>query len=283
MKIVTGSQQSLPNEGLKRTLKQVLAEISSSPPPQSIQAAAQRPRKAHCHRCNDNGWLTMVDNDGYQIYLDGKPKLIRCLCMRPEDEERRAKQLLEIDGLYMQGERDITFESIDLGNTDDPKNPYRIIYEAINHRQSPRGFFLLSGVYGSGKTMLMMAAINEARNNKYASLYVILKRILDHLREAYQPGSNVSYDGRWELLTNGASVLAIDEFGFDSETPWAIAQLEALIDERWRQQHEKMTMITTNLTREEITAMSGKIASRLFAASTVQLNLGKVDLRKYIR
>ena len=178
MKTVIGSQQSS-REKAPRHLSEILAGIRSSPPPQSIQAAAQRPKKAHCHRCNDNGWLTMVDNNGYQIYLDGKPKLIRCLCMRPEDEERRAKQLLEIDGL-LDNERQIAFENIEIGNANDPNNPYRLIYEAVHHNQSPRGFFVMSGTPGSGKTTLMIAAINEARNKKYASLYVVLKQVLDH-------------------------------------------------------------------------------------------------------
>ena len=281
MKTVIGSQQSS-REKAPRHLSEILAGIRSSPPPQSIQAAAQRPKKAHCHRCNDNGWLTMVDNNGYQIYLDGKPKLIRCLCMRPEDEERRAKQLLEIDGL-LDNEREIRFENIEIGNANDPNNPYRLIYEAVHHSQSPRGFFVMSGTPGSGKTTLMIAAINEARNKKYASLYVVLKQVLDHLREAYKPGSVISYDGRWELLTNGATVLAIDEFGFDNERPWTMAQLEDLVDSRWRQRHEKMTMFATNLTRDNIATMSEKIASRLFGEATIKLNLGKVDLRKYVK
>lgn len=267
--------------GLRKTLSEVVDGIKNNPPGQLVQPT-NKPDKVHCHRCNNLGWLSVVNDNGYPVYLDNKPKLIRCLCMRPEDEQQRAAQLLEIDGL-LGNERKITFETIDCGSYDDNRNPYREIYEAIHHSHGPRGFFVMSGSPGSGKTTLMVAAINEARNLHYASLYVVLKEVLDHLREAYKPGAVVTYDGRWNLLTIGASVLAIDEFGFDNQSTWTMTQLEDLVDIRWRQRYEKLTIFATNLTRDQIAMTSEKIASRLFGESTTKLDLGKIDLRKYVK
>ena len=86
---------------------------------------------------------------------------------------------------------------------------------------------------------------------------MVVPDLLDHLRSAYQPGSDVGYDDLFEMLRT-APVLVLDDLGVQSSTPWAQEKLFQLINHRYNAQLP--TVFTTNLDPTEFDA---RLQSRL--------------------
>lgn len=129
--------------------------------------------------------------------------------------------------------------------------------------EKPRGFMLLSGSYGCGKTHLLCASVNEAMRLGYTAVYTTSEQLLDHFRRAYAPDTKTTYDGVYSKVT-GATVLCIDELDRFNTTEWAEAQMFKLLNERYQaacsQWEPKLTLMATN---RQITELSPYLQSRL--------------------
>ena len=120
-----------------------------------------------------------------------------------------------------------------------------IYTELIERLQRPNWFVTMTGDVGRGKTRLLSCAINEGRRQGWTSVYTSMASMLDYLRSAFAPKSEISYDARWDTLAN-ASVLAIDECDRWNPTPWAQEKFFELIDYRYRKGEELLTIFATN-------------------------------------
>ncbi len=58
----------------------------------------------------------------------------------------------------------------------------------------PKGWLLLEGTYGCGKTHLAAAIANQRLEQEEAVLFITTPDLLDHLRSAYGPSSETGYD-----------------------------------------------------------------------------------------
>ena len=63
-------------------------------------------------------------------------------------------------------------------------------------------------------------------------LFVVTPDFLDHLRTAYRPDSDVTYDELFEQVRN-SSVVILDDLGQYSATAWAQEKLFQLINHRY--------------------------------------------------
>jgi DNA replication protein DnaC len=217
--------------------------------------------------------LQVGDRFGWPVYDQGKPRLLRCLCQSEGDEARRAAKLARIDGLTDR-ERSIDFAL--LAQTSQNRDAQNATRAAVQHRLGPRGFLVFSGSPGVGKTTLAICAVNDARARGYAAVYETGEALLRYLRAAFGPDSTVSFDDRWSLLAN-ATVLVLDELALDN-TPWAMRQLEELIDIRWRRIDDALTIVCTN---QRIESFPPKVASRLGDARVLRPSLGSTDYRRW--
>lgn len=121
----------------------------------------------------------------------------------------------------------------------------------------PKGWLILLGGYGCGKTHLAAAIANACIANDMPALFVVVPDLLDHLRAAFGPHSSSSYDERFEQIRS-APLLILDDLGTQSSTPWAQEKLFQLFNHRYNAR--LATVITTNHTLEEI---DRRIRSRL--------------------
>ena len=128
---------------------------------------------------------------------------------------------------------------------------------AKSYAESPEGLWLvLTGLTGVGKTHLAVAIANKRLEEGHPAFYAKVPDLLDHLRAAYAPNSNVSYDQRFEELKS-APLLILDGLGSQNSTPWANEKLDQLI--LHRHDNRLPTVITTN----EGDKLRPAIASRL--------------------
>lgn len=117
--------------------------------------------------------------------------------------------------------------------------------------QNPKGWVILSGGYGCGKTHLAAAIANYRLEQGEPVLFVVVPDLLDHLRATFSPDSPVAYDERFETVRT-APLLILDDLGTQSSTPWAQEKLYQIINYRYNAQLPMV--ITTNHPLDEIDA-----------------------------
>jgi len=113
----------------------------------------------------------------------------------------------------------------------------------------PAGWLVLIGPAGSGKTHLAAAIVNEQINRNIPAFFITTADLLDHLRSAFNPGSEMSYDELFERIRN-TPLLVLDDFGNHSGTAWAKEKLDQLLNHRFN--NTLPTVITTNLPVTEL-------------------------------
>ncbi|WP_322509853.1 ATP-binding protein [Anaerolinea sp.] len=126
------------------------------------------------------------------------------------------------------------------------RKAFEIAYEFA---ENPRGWLVLSGDYGCGKTHLAAAIGNYQASLGNPPLFVVVPDLLDHLRSTFSPTSNVSYDEVFEEVRS-AKLLILDDLGTQSATPWAREKLYQIINHRYIA--ELPTVITTSSKPDEI-------------------------------
>ena len=196
-----------------------------------------------------------------------------------EAARRRAAYLQKIDGLQ-EHER-----AIQLGGFI-PTRHNRAAIAAVTAAVAQRtGLITLCGPFGTGKTGLLMAAVNACREADRAAIYRTTADALAWLRAGFdqsgRDGEDFSYDKRWQLLTR-APCLALDELTAFSVTPWAAERFERLIDERWRGMPERLTLCAFNAADAESkqTGLPDVVESRLRDRRAQWIHMGGMDMRQ---
>lgn len=119
----------------------------------------------------------------------------------------------------------------------------------LSTMDKPRGFMLLSGNYGCGKSHVLCATVNEAIGRGWTAVFTTSEQLLDHFRRAYAPETKLSYDALYEKVVN-ATVLCIDELDRFNTTEWAESQMFKLLNDRYQaavsQWEPRLTVMATN-------------------------------------
>jgi DNA replication protein DnaC len=141
----------------------------------------------------------------------------------------------------------LTFDNLlPRGRSSDPQNQERFsqCYEAARkYAENPTGWLVLSGPSGCGKTHLAAAIANYRLKTGHPVFFVIVPDLLDHLRTAFSPTSDVTYDELFERVRN-APLLVLDDLGSQSSTPWAEEKLFQILNHRFNA--ELPTVVTLN-------------------------------------
>jgi len=164
---------------------------------------------------------------------------------------------------------DKTFESFDLRAGELKLEERRNLEEALTYTriyaESPQGWLAIFGAYGSGKTHLAAAIANRRAAKGYATLFVVVPDLLDHLRAAFSPQSGVTFDQRFEEVRS-AALLILDDLGTESATPWAREKLYQIVNHRHTA--HLPTVITTSLAPDEL---DPRIRSRILDETSCRL------------
>jgi DNA replication protein DnaC len=128
----------------------------------------------------------------------------------------------------------------------DLKNAFEAARDFAEH---PRGWLLLTGPYGCGKTHLAASIGNYQASMGFPPLMVSVPDLLDHLRATFSPNSTVSLDRRFEEVRT-SRLLILDDLGTQSATPWAREKIYQLFNYRYNA--ELPTVITTSSKSEEL-------------------------------
>ena len=178
-------------------------------------------------------------------------KLYPCKCKIEELKAKRLSKLRDMSNLG--GLTHMTFENFvpdGYGLNPEKQRNLRQAYElAREFAENPKGWLILLGGYGCGKTHLAAAIANYQIEHGRPVLFVVVPDLLDHLRATFSPESPVSYDQRFEEVRT-APLLILDDLGTQSATPWAREKLFQIFNYRYNARLP--TVITSNRSLEEI-------------------------------
>ena len=111
-------------------------------------------------------------------------------------------------------------------------NLENVFRAAQDFAETPKGWLVMTGGYGCGKTHLAAAIGNYRKGMGDDPIFVVVPDLLDHLRATFSPTSNISYDEMFNRV-KGASILILDDLGTQSATPWAREKLYQIFNERY--------------------------------------------------
>ncbi|HMO56125.1 MAG TPA: ATP-binding protein [Roseiflexaceae bacterium] len=195
--------------------------------------------EAVCTQCGGVGYYKEAVDYGHPHF----GVLFPCECKIAEKEQRRVEELAEISNL--EAFQDKTFESFN-ATIHGVQRPF---LRAREYARMPKGWFILFGNYGVGKTHLAAAIANELLQRHWRVLFAVVPDLLDHLRSTFGPSSEVEYDDRFELVRT-VPLLVLDDLGTENTTPWAREKLFQIINYRYNE--TLPTVITSNRKPEDI-------------------------------
>lgn len=182
------------------------------------------------------------------------PELVRVIRIEAPDHRNPAGNSTRRQLSSLDYHRDQTFGNFSLRQEEklapeQQKNLERAFATAQNYAEEPRGWLVLSGGYGCGKTHLAAAVANYRVGAGREPVFVVVPDLLDHLRSTFGPSSNVTYDELFEEVRS-APLLVLDDLGTQSATSWAREKLYQILNHRYVA--GLPTVITTSSTIDEI-------------------------------
>ena len=201
----------------------------------------------NCPVCKGAGFV-------HSLLPSGKPdfsQVVACCCVQKERGSERQARLQRYSNLGSLTR--LTFENLlPQGRSGDVKSQeqFKRTYEAAKaFAAEPEGWLILGGSSGSGKTHLAAAIANERISHGYPAFYITAADLLDHLRSAFSPNSEMPYDEFFDQVRN-APLLVLDDLGAQTGTPWAKEKLDQLLTHRFNS--ELPTVIVTIIPIEQL-------------------------------
>lgn len=221
------------------------------------------PDERICPRCKGMKYLTFDVEPGTEMFSQIKP----CDVCNRDAQQRFLTDMCGLSGDML---------GWDFTNTKRIR-ANALAYDAAKWLvQEPKFFYTLVGEPGRGKTRILAAIVNEARKAGRTAVYTTTSELLDHLRSAYAPGANVTFDGLLDKLTT-CTVLALDEFDRYSPTEWAQEKFFQLVERRYRRGDECLTCFATNAQLDDLPQY---VTSRMYDRRSHVFEIVGADLRK---
>ena len=203
--------------------------------------------EADCAVCGDVRWLRVEVPVGHPSF----GKAVPCNCQRRGDDPSRVARLQRYSnmGPLTRSTFQITRPEGKSAKAED-QELFRQGYEmATAYAEDPRGWLVFTGPSASGKTHLAAAIANSVLGRGLAVFFVFVPDLLDHLRSAFAPSSDVSFDQLFEQVRS-APFLVLDDLGGHSSTPWAQEKLYQILN--FRYSYQMPTVFTLGAPVEEL-------------------------------
>ncbi len=231
-----------------KSLAEILARIAQEHPTTAKpEASAAATDGDACTICHGTGFVLRDVPISDPEFGKARP----CICTLKNAAWERAVHLRQVSNLG-QLER-LTFERFlpdGVSLSEEKRVSLRHAYEhARKFAEEPVGWLVLHGSYGTGKTHLAAAIANVRLARGQPVLFVVAPDLLDYLRAAFSPQSDVTFDQRFEEVRS-TPLLILDDLGAHSTTPWAQEKLYQIINHRYNARLP--TVITTNLRLQDL-------------------------------
>jgi DNA replication protein DnaC len=184
---------------------------------------------------------------------------VPCRCAGAAADTEKQKRL--VDYSHLGTLRSLTFDNLlPEGRHGSPQHriAFKTAYEAaLAFAAEPRGFLVLTGPSGAGKTHLAAAITNKRIESGHAVLYRSTPDLMDDLRAGFSTNAESPYADAFDQVKN-VPLLVLDDLGIQSDTAWAREKLDQLITYRFNQE-----MPTVLVTAMPLEAMDERLRNRL--------------------
>jgi len=199
-----------------------------------------------CPICKGAGLIHPLSDSGRPDFS----RVVPCKCSHQELKKEKLAQLHQYSNLGALSR--LTFDNLlPTGRYDDAvvQQNFTRAYEAAKAFASePKGWLILVGPSGCGKTHLACAIANYRLSLGQPAFYIGAADLLDHLRSAFSPSSEIAHDELFERVKS-APLLILDDLTMTATSLWAKGKLEHLLDYRFNL--SLPTVITTDVPVEE--------------------------------
>jgi len=177
--------------------------------------------------------------------------VVPCQCSKGELRKKKTEYLQKYSNLGSLSQ--LTFDNLSAKGRAASvisQEHFTQVYQAAKaFADSPQGWIVFLGPSGSGKTHLACAIANHRLNSGEPVFYITAADLLDHLRSAFSPTSDTTYDELFEQVKN-VPLLVLDDLTLGSATAWAKEKLEQLLHHRFNA--KLATVITTDVPLERM-------------------------------
>ncbi|MEZ4669088.1 MAG: ATP-binding protein [Anaerolineae bacterium] len=186
-------------------------------------------------------------------------KVYRCPHNPVGADTERHSRLLRVSNLEAFVDKNFQNFAVDYPGLELPETSslQAALTAAREFAKNPEGWFLLEGTFGCGKTHLAAAIGNLRLQLGDMVMFMTVPDVLDHLRSAFAPTAEVSYDETFDRIRN-VPFLILDDLGAESSSPWAQEKLYQIFNHRYNRRLP--TVVTTNV---ELERLDPRIRSRL--------------------
>lgn len=188
-----------------------------------------------------------------------------CDCVLDETADVRQARLERISNIGSLTR--FTFETLVPSGRSGESDWFRRAFEAARgFADDPRGWLVLTGASGSGKTHLAAAIANECIAQGQHVLFMVVSDLLDHLRASYDAGDDeMSFDRLFDQVRN-APILVLDDIDAIAPKAWAQEKLFQVVNHRYN-----AMLPTVYTTSERPQELEERLATRLCDESLSQV------------
>jgi DNA replication protein DnaC len=200
-----------------------------------------------CPICKGAGFVHPALDSGQVDFS----RVVPCRCSKGELRKKKTEYLEKYSNLGSLSQ--LTFDNLS------PKGRaasaisqelFAQVYQAAKvFADNPQGWIVFLGPSGSGKTHLACAIANHRLSLGEPVFYLTAADLLDHLRSAFSPTSDTTYDELFEQVKN-VPLLVLDDLALGSATAWAKEKLEQLLHHRFNARLS--TVITSDIPLERM-------------------------------
>lgn len=155
----------------------------------------------------------------------------------------------------------MTFDAFDMQTKLTPEerdNLQRAAHAAFEYAREPRGWFLLMGHYGVGKTHLAAAIGNYLQAQGQKVVLITVPDLMDHLRTTFDHSTDISFGTLFTKIKE-SPVLILDDLGTEAPSAWVQEKLFQILD--YRYVGNLTTVLTTS--KPQLEDLNERVASRL--------------------
>jgi len=235
-----------------------------------------------CLECNGVGWQTKNVPVGHTDF----GKVLICECQSTKIDTEQANKLYRYSNL--ESLKRFTFQTLkdDYWKSDPTiDSKYSESLRSIKeYTDNLKGWLVLTGPHGSGKTHLASAIGHYIINKGHLVLFVHVPDLVDHLRSTFHPTSETSYSELFDQVKN-TPYLILDDLGLQISSPWAQEKLRQIINYRYNLELPTVITIGDNLSKFDPYILSrikdvnnGNILDLGRALSQTTTNIGDIPV-----
>jgi DNA replication protein DnaC len=200
-----------------------------------------------CSICKGAGFVHPALDSGQVDFS----RVVPCRCSEGELRKKKTEYLEKYSNLGSLSQ--LTFDNLSpkgkTASTISQEHFAKVYQAAKAFAENPEGWLVFLGPNGSGKTHLACAIANHRLSLGEPVFYIGTADLLDHLRSAFSPTSDITYDELFEQVKN-VPLLVLDDLTLGSATTWAKEKLEQLLHHRFNTR--LATVITTDVPLERM-------------------------------